>query len=308
MRDADREPLATIALIAAFADGFRAPEEVAQLKTIAAEIGGGDYDTIARRVLSGQSALGDVVARLSDDEARRKAYELAVSVVYADGVATEQEKTFLADLRRSLGLDGGVVAEVDQAGAGLGAAVADPGVAEEPAAPSAPFDDQILQTAMLAAAVELLPQNLATMAIVPLQLRMVYRIGQQHGHRLDAAQVKDLAGVFGIGAAGQVVEGVARKLLGGLARGIFGRGLGGAAGGLTGAAAGVALTFATTYALGHAAQQYYAQGRALSRADLQALFARLKDDAGGIFPRVERQIRDLAGTLDLGEVMRRVRA
>ena len=308
MRDADREPLATIALIAAFADGFRAPEEVAQLKTIATEIGGGDYDTIARRVLSGQSALGDVVARLSDDEARQKAYELAVSVVYADGVATEQEKTFLADLRRSLGLDGGVVAEVDQAGAGLGAAVADPGVAEEPAAPAAPFDDQILQTAMLAAAVELLPQNLATMAIVPLQLRMVYRIGQQHGHRLDAAQVKDLAGVFGIGAAGQVVEGVARKLLGGLARGIFGRALGGAAGGLTGAAAGVALTFATTYALGHAAQQYYAQGRALSRADLQALFARLKDDAGGIFPRVERQIRDLAGSLDLAEVMRRVRA
>jgi len=308
MRDADREPLATIALIAAFADGFRAPEEVAQLKTIATEIGGGDYDTIARRVLSGQSALADVVARLSDDEARQKAYELAVSVVYADGVATEQEKTFLADLRRSLGLDGGVVAEVDQAGAGLGAAVADPGVAEEPAAPAAPFDDQILQTAMLAAAVELLPQNLATMAIVPLQLRMVYRIGQQHGHRLDAAQVKDLAGVFGIGAAGQVVEGVARKLLGGLARGIFGRALGGAAGGLTGAAAGVALTFATTYALGHAAQQYYAQGRALSRADLQALFARLKDDAGGIFPRVERQIRDLAGSLDLAEVMRRVRA
>ena len=308
MRDADREPLATIALIAAFADGFRAPEEVAQLKTIATEIGGGDYDTIARRVLSGQSALGDVVARLSDDEARQKAYELAVSVVYADGVATEQEKTFLADLRRSLGLDGGVVAEVDQAGAGLGAAVADPGVAEEPAAPAAPFEDQILQTAMLAAAVELLPQNLATMAIVPLQLRMVYRIGQQHGHRLDAAQVKDLAGVFGIGAAGQVVEGVARKLLGGLARGIFGRALGGAAGGLTGAAAGVALTFATTYALGHAAQQYYAQGRALSRADLQALFARLKDDAGGIFPRVERQIRDLAGSLDLAEVMRRVRA
>lgn len=308
MRDADREPLATIALIAAFADGFRAPEEVAQLKTIATEIGGGDYDTIARRVLSGQSSLGDVVARLSDDEARQKAYELAVSVVYADGVATEQEKTFLADLRRSLGLDGGVVAEVDQAGAGLGAAVADPGVAEEPAAPAAPFDHQILQTAMLAAAVELLPQNLATMAIVPLQLRMVYRIGQQHGHRLDAAQVKDLAGVFGIGAAGQVVEGVARKLLGGLARGIFGRALGGAAGGLTGAAAGVALTFATTYALGHAAQQYYAQGRALSRADLRALFARLKDDAGGIFPRVERQIRDLAGSLDLAEVMRRVRA
>lgn len=306
MRDDDREPLATIALIAAFADGFRAPEEVAQLKAIAAEIGGGDYDTIARQVLSGKSSLGAVVARLSDDEARRKAYELAVSVVYADGVATAQEQSFLVDLRRSLGLEADAVAEVDQAGVGLGSAVADPAVAPEPT-PTAAADDRILQTAMLAAAVELLPQNLATMAIVPLQLRMVYRIGQEHGHSLDAAQVKDLAGVFGIGAAGQVVEGVARRLLGGLARGVFGRALGGAAGGLSGAAAGVALTFATTYALGHAAQQYYAQGRSLSRADLQTLFARLKDDAGTIFPRVEQQVRDLAGTLDLREVMRRVR-
>ena len=32
MQDQDREPLATIALIAAFADGSRGPEEVAQLR------------------------------------------------------------------------------------------------------------------------------------------------------------------------------------------------------------------------------------------------------------------------------------
>jgi uncharacterized protein (DUF697 family) len=136
---------------------------------------------------------------------------------------------------------------------------------------------------------------------------MVYRIGQGHGHRLDTAQVKDLAGVLGIGAAGQVMEGVARKLLGGVARGVFGRKVGGVAGGIGGTAAGAALTFATTYALGHAAAQYYAQGRTLSRADLQALFARFKEEAGGVFPRVEQQIRDQSRTLNLSDVMHRIR-
>ena len=76
----------------------------------------------------------------------------------------------------------------------------------------------------------------------------------------------------------------------------------------TGAAAGVAVTFATTYALGHAAEQYYAQGRTLSTSDLKALFARFQGEANTVFPRAERRIRELAAgsSLDslLGGLMR----
>ncbi|MGE3615553.1 MAG: GTPase, partial [Gemmatimonadales bacterium] len=208
MQDADREPLATVALIAAFADGYRAPEEVEQLKLIAREIGGGgDYDTIARQVLSGKSGLKDVVGRLSSDEARHKAFDLAVSVVYADGVANDKEKAFLKQLEGALNLDPAAATAVLDAAAAFakGAEHAGPVpdvVAVTPDSSAGELDELVLKNAMLAGALELLPQNLAGLAVVPLQMRMVYKIGQDHGQKLDMGQVKDLAGAMGIGAAG----------------------------------------------------------------------------------------------------------
>ena len=144
----------------------------------------------------------------------------------------------------------------------------------------ASLDQRILQQAMLTGALELLPDRLANLAILPLQLRLVYEVGQRYGQQLDANQVKDLAGTFGLGAAAQMVEGLVRKVLGGVASNI----LGGLLGGATGLAAGTAVTFAATYALGHAAKQYYAQGRKLSADDLRALFTRFQGEARGCFP------------------------
>jgi uncharacterized protein (DUF697 family) len=165
-------------------------------------------------------------------------------------------------------------------------------------------DTLILDQAMLTAACELLPHRLSGMAILPLQLRMVYLIGQRHGQQFDLAQAKDLAAVLGIGAAGHMMEGIVRGVLGGVGRGVLGGWLGGAAG----LAAGAAVTFATTYALGHAAEQYYAQGRTLSRADLKALFAKLQVDARTVFPRVEVRIRDLAAGTNLNSILANLRA
>ena len=308
MKESDRDALATIALVAAFADGYRSPEEVEQLKAVARDIGGGDYDTIARKVLSGQASLPAVVASLSDDEARTRAYELALCVVHADGVANEKEKAFLAELRTALKLD--QVTAADATAAGIATATAVPPVVVGVAAASSPAaqDDAILKTAMLTAALELLPQNLASLAIVPLQLRMVYQIGKDHGQALDMNQVKDLAAAMGIGAAGQVMEGVARKVLGGLGGALLGRFLGGVAGGVAGVAAGVALTFATTYALGHASRQYYGQGRRMSGDDLRTLVAKLRGDAQGIYPRVEAEIRSQSQHLNLTDVLARIGA
>jgi uncharacterized protein (DUF697 family) len=141
------------------------------------------------------------------------------------------------------------------------------------------------------------------MAIIPLQMRMVYEIGRRHGQSLDAAQVKDLLGTVGIGMAAQVLDGFARKLVGGVAKGVLGRVLGGLAGGVASAATGAAAAFATTYALGKAAEQYYAQGRSLSTADLQALFARLKDEASRLYPQVREQIESQAKGLDVRQAL-----
>jgi uncharacterized protein (DUF697 family) len=173
-----------------------------------------------------------------------------------------------------------------------------PGPAAEAA--DAGLDDLILKQAMIAGALELLPEKLSTAAVIPVQLRLVYQIGQRHGQKFDADQIKDLAATFGIGATAQVLEGVVRKTLGGLAGGV----LGGLVGGATGVAAGAAVTFAATYALGHVARQYYAQGRKLSAEDLRALFERFQEEARSLFPKVEEQIRAQAKTLDVQSLLR----
>jgi uncharacterized protein (DUF697 family) len=159
--------------------------------------------------------------------------------------------------------------------------------------------DLILRQAILTGALEILPDRLANIAVLPLQLRLVYQIGQRHGHQLDARQVRELAATLGLGAVAQAVEGTLIKVLGGVAGGLLGGMLGGAARVATGAA----VTFAATYALGHVAEQYYAQGRRLSAAELKALFSRFREEAGTIYPRIQQQIQSEAGSLDMQKVM-----
>jgi uncharacterized protein (DUF697 family) len=239
----------------------------------------------------------DLVSRLSDAEARRAAYEGALAIVNADGSANESERAFLDELRAALGLSSDEIAEATHtAGALAEAPISDVQTGKPPAGP---VDEFILQQAILTGAIEVLPDRLANLAVLPLQLRMVYQIGQRHGQKLDINQVKDLAATFGLGAAAQSLESVVMRLVGGLAGGL----LGGIVGGATRIATGAVITFSATYALGHVAEQYYAQGRRLSADDLRALFARFQDEAKTIYPRVQEQIQRQAGTLNLQSLL-----
>ena len=127
----------------------------------------------------------------------------------------------------------------------------------------------ILNYSILNGALELLPQTLASMAIIPLQMRMVYRIGKAHGFELDQGHIKDLLATVGVGLTSQYLEQFGRKLVGGL----LGRVGGGLLGGLGSASTGAAFSFATTYALGQVAKRYYAGGRTIDTAGLQQAFS-----------------------------------
>jgi uncharacterized protein (DUF697 family)/tellurite resistance protein len=292
------ETLLQVGIAAALADGQCDERERGHLDALARAAGAPDSAAL------GQSAAlpADLAARLGGPDAARAAYDLAVAVCNADGSVNDAERRFLAGLRTALGLAEAAVADdARTAGALAAAPVAGGAFGSDPAQST---DDLVLQQAVLAGALELLPQSLATMAVIPVQLRLVYLIGQKHGQKLDAAQAKDLLATLGIGAATQVLDGVARRVLGGVARGVLGRLLGGLAGGVAGMAAGAGTVFAATYALGHAADQYYGQGRTLSAADLQALFARLRDQAQDLYPKVQAEIQERARTLDLQQVVR----
>lgn len=296
MKPADHPPLIAIAMLAAQADGETDTAEREAIAKVVERIGSPDISSLAEQVRTGALRVADVASKLSDDEARRLAYESALAVCHADGSANPAERQFLDHLRDALGLDAKAVEELERTADAL-AGTSITGTADAQADPK--VEEFILNQAILTGALEILPDRLANIAILPLQLRMVYQIGQRHGQKLDLAQVKDLAATLGLGAAAQAMEGVAIKVLGGLAGGLLGGILGGAARIATGAA----ITFAATYALGHVAEQYYAQGRKLSTADLRTQFAKFQQEAHTIYPRVEQEIRSRAGTVNLQSLM-----
>lgn len=297
MRTTDHAPLIAIAMLAARADGRIASTEQQAVDAVVQSIGDPDVTRLAQQVEAGTLRVTDLASRLSDEEARRVAYEGALAICNADGVMNTAERAFLEELRQALGLGADEVAEAGRTAESLaGAPIAE---VHTGTPPGEPLDDFILQQAMLTGALEILPDRLATVAILPLQLRLVYQIGQRHGQKLDAGQVKDLAATLGLGAVTQGMQSLVLKVAGGIAGGL----LGGLVGGATRVATGAVITFAASYALGHVADQYYRQGRRLSANDLRALFDRFQEDAKTIYPRVEQQIRSQAGTLNLQSVL-----
>jgi tellurite resistance protein/uncharacterized protein (DUF697 family) len=331
MNQQDAEAIIAIAALAALADGRRDASEHAEIAEAATRLGLAGAEGAVRRATSGDVSVPDLARMLSDDTAKHAAYDTAVAVCGASGSIDSQETAFLDELARSLGIDDArasrtlssamqavssigapppsVTAPVPGQGrSGTGAAGGTPTGATAVSASGAtatpsPMDAHILDQAILTAALELLPDSLANMGILPLQLRLVRHIGQQHGQALDASAVKDLAATFGIGATAQIMESMVRRTLGGLAGGLLGGMLGGAAG----IAAGGAVTFAATYSLGHAAQQYYEQGRKLSTADLKALFARFQAEASTIYPRVQDRINAMARSGSVESLMKAAR-
>lgn len=326
----DAETIVAIAALAAQADGQQGEAERARIIERAVSLGLPNASTTLAEAMTttvGRVAVVRLAEQLSTHEARRVAYDTAVFVCYADGWINPTESEFLRSLASALSID---AADVDRAaanvhdefanananaeanrGANAGAkasAFAGATGATSSSPTSLASDQHILDQAILSAALELLPDRLANLAILPLQLRLVHQIGARHGQQMDVNQVKDLAAVFGIGAAAQILEKVVRNTLGGLVgtlgRGVLGGLLGGIAGSAVGTAVGASVTFATTYALGHASEQYYAQGRQLSTGDMKTLFARLQSDAKTLYPTIESRVREVAQRGNIGSVLR----
>ena len=297
MNDSEKKQIAASLIAAACADGQLHPVERQRIATLMDDLGGGD---VFRAALANPVTPEDLGKSLSTPDAKRAAYQLAVLVCTADGVLNPLEIGYLAKLRAALGLSEaatkGLEAEADH--------WRDPGLPLT-ATPSGTTDleRRILQFAMLAGAAELLPQTIASMVVLPLQLRLVYDIGRQNGVTLAQDQVKELATAFGVGATSQVVESFARRLLGGVARSMGG----GLFGGATSAATGALMSFATTYAIGHATKVYYEKGKNLTRADLQQLFEKFQADAKTLYPRVESEIKAQAESLDAEALLAKVR-
>ena len=320
MNPAQQKNILAIALYAAFADGAKHDREREEIRRIAESLGtdtgAPDLARLYQDVLLKRISLEAAVAALVDPGERQLAYEMAVCVCDADGRQSEAEQRFLNELKALLKLDAGevaafereadVIVELSEAAApATVAAAAATGavVAAQANMSEAELDKSILNYALLNGALELLPQSWASMAIIPLQIKMVYAIGKAHGVSLDQGHIKEFIAAAGVGLTSQYLEQFGRKLLGGL----LGKAAGKTFGNIGGAATGMAFSFATTYALGQLAKRYYAGGRVMNTQVLRDSFQNLLEPAKQMQARYLPQIRQQAETLDMGRVMAMVR-
>ncbi|NMF91491.1 YcjF family protein [Aromatoleum petrolei] len=299
--------LTTVCLMAAFADGHNDPREREHVRRTAESLSAGagvDVMSLYQDVLLKRVTLEQAAAGLDTPELRQLAFEMAVGVCDADGVHNAAETAFLERLGSLLQLGRSDAAAIVNAADALAGAPVDRPLPEMPAAvpsaaPAGPdqaeLDKMILNAAILNGALELLPESLASMAIIPLQTRLVYRVGKAYGFELDRGHITDFLATVGVGLTSQYVEQFGRKLVGGL----LGKVLGKVGRTIGSEATGSAFSFATTYALGHVAKRYYADGRRLDGAALKASFGQLFDNAKGLQQRYSPDIAERARTLDL---------
>jgi uncharacterized protein (DUF697 family)/tellurite resistance protein len=301
-----------LALLAARADGHEDDRERAALRALAAQLPGPGSD-----LATSGSDLSRVVAPLLADPAlARSAYEVAVAVADADGAHTAAEGVFLERLASALNLPAAqaktVVDQADDianaagmaaggtAGAAAGAASAMPAPASVDVAA---LDKRILDASVTNAALELLPETLASMAILPLQMRLVYKIGEAYGYKLDQGHIKEMLATVGVGMAGQYLEQIGRRVLGGL----LGSVLGGMGRSIGRQAASSGMAFATTWAIGQLAKQYYGGGRTLDAAKLKAAFAPLVEQGQGLVQKYAPAIEERARSIDIAKLPQMIR-
>ena len=318
-----QQAILTIALFAAFADGENNDQEREQIRalaqSLAKEKGLALIPKIYQEVLLKKINLEEVSTSLTEAEYRKLAYEMAVCVCDADGMTTASERAFLSELAKLLQLDQSVTVAANENAesvAALTSSVAPmsqqdkdvneldtPILSTTPIPLEADVDRSILKSSILNGALELLPQSWASMAIIPLQIKMVYSIGRGYGYELDQGHIRELMATIGVGLTSQYLEQFGRKLLGGLFGGVaggFGKQLGKAT-------TSIAFSFATTYALGQVAKSYYSGGRVMNASLLRESFQNILEPAKKLQSQYIPQIQQRASNLDMSEIMNVVR-
>jgi uncharacterized protein (DUF697 family)/tellurite resistance protein len=314
MTEPENNAIITLALMAAFADGGHSEAERAEVKRVAGSLSRDSDINVAaiyQDVILNRVSLDTVVAGFTTADAKSLAFELCVCVCDADGTQNDAERAFLAKLREKLALNPAASAAANAFSANSAALAAAPlsysSALEPPMLASTMTaveqDKLILNYAILNGALELLPETLASMAIIPLQMKMVYRIGKTYGFELDTGHIKDFLATAGVGMASQYVEQIGVKLIGR----VFGGVLGGLIGGIAKQTVSSGMSFATTYALGNLAKRYYAGGRTFSTAMLKDTYTTLLGEAQSMQGQYLPAIREKARSVNVAQILQEVR-
>jgi uncharacterized protein (DUF697 family)/tellurite resistance protein len=280
MDKSEQESVVAIALLAAFSDGDKDEAEHAAIRRVAVgfKLELVDMAGLYQQVITGDLNLEQAAAGLKSDKSRTLAYEVARCICEADGVMHPEEEKFLTQLTATLRPGSTTAAPASQPVSSSSQPTdsrKDLVLVGPISDPQQPLEPTLIKYSVLTAALELLPQTAGVLAILPVQLKMVYDISKRHGIEIDHQSVKDFGAALGIGAAGQLLESGLRRLLSSVVGSVGGS----TAGSMSSGVAGTAMTFATTYALGTVANQYYAAGRKVDIAAIKTEFSSLLEKA-----------------------------
>ncbi len=294
--DIDRPTLAKFRILAAVAraDGEIDPEEVKAIPRLLGVAAASLDDALVQSV-----DVDEELTHLSPEE-RRRLYQSAFALTYADGRAAMGEVNLLQKIvpeARERSLLGEILGESRETLLpGQILPVADPVKREMEIA------EDGFKYAALAAVAGAMPLPgvgiIADLAVIAIQVKMVHDIGQYWGHTLDREAITAFIG----SAAGSVGIQVA---LNNLARFVPG----------WGSAFSATTSFVSTWALGYVAQRYFASGRQMSSAELRELFAEAraqgrktyesrKDQVEATRDKHADTLRELAGQLERAEISR----
>jgi uncharacterized protein (DUF697 family) len=272
MTQLDRTSLAKFRILVAVAkaDGVLQGAELAALRTAF-----GAHVATLEAMLE-EDVDVDAEIALLDAVDRRLVYQSAFALAHADGHAQTFEISILRKILPNEG-EGSFIAEVW--GEALDTFLPSRIVAEADAAKrESEVREDTFKYAVLAAVAAAVPVPgvavIADLAVVAIQAKLVHDIGLYWGHDLDARSVRAFVGA----AAGSVGLRIA---INNLARFVPGWGSAFAAG----------TSFASTYAMGVAADAWFANGRAMPEKDLQSLFQTAQGQGQGEYARRSADIR-----------------
>ena len=290
LAESEQKAIMGICILAAFADNSQNEVEREEIRRIATRFAREGFDLTAayQDALSGTLHPERLAGELPSPNARALAYEMALSVCNVDHSLTGQEQQFLEALRETLRLDQPTATSFQKSVAPLSA---DAATGEPPVLAGLQdneVDGIIMNRAILAGALELMPQTLSTMAIIPLQLRMVYQVGKTYGYALELAHAKEFVAAAGLGLGSQMIESYLTRAVSSLTSRFTGK----VGSGLIAQATESGLAFATTYALGQAAKAYYSGGRTLSSGQLRDLFSSMLRQGKSLQSQVATRIAD----------------
>lgn len=288
----NHDSILAICLFAAYSKGELCDADRDEISRYAQEMDSDNLAVISRRVLMGKLSLEEACNSLGSQQERLLAYEMARSISESKNSISNEKPEFLKDLRNRLILSKGDSCTANAEGnspafAPLGMTLSE----------TIPTDtcSIILKYAILIGALELKPQTLAKVVMIPLQMKMLYRIGKAHGEELNPANIKEFLATAGISIGSQMVEGYARKLVGKLE--------GKATGKVADQVNGSAVSFASTYAIGHLAHNYYTNADKLTAPDYKKLAGTLQKQARELHSKYLPEIQERAKTLDSAAIL-----